>query len=221
MTLGGRLAFPGVFHGRIPIPRPALQLREVIVDLGDRALDTMRRCATQEPVERLAGLVQAIGELEELSEDEARAQDIGDELPRHMPLQGDTAIQHLDIDTPSQQELDERIRLERFGHHPRVLQLLGKLQRDASVPFRCREVSPEQPGVPEVLLDTCLQSEIVSHLLRGSREDLHGPPPAFLRRNDLAKIEQHAGPIRPVGRKVHRLLEDVPRERRVSALEVS
>ena len=55
------------------------------------------------------------------------------------------------------------------------LQLLGQLQRRASVPFRCREVASEQPGVPEVLLDPCPQREIVPRLAPSSLE--HGPGP--------------------------------------------
>lgn len=102
----------------------------------------MRDGITQELGERPAGLVQAVGELEELSHDEARTQDMGLELALHVLLQGEPAIEQFLIDPASEEELDERIRLERLGHHPWVLQLLGQPQRCASVPFRCREVSP-------------------------------------------------------------------------------
>ena len=193
LPLDGRPALPRVFHGCTPVARPAFQLGEVVLDLGDRALDATRRGSTQELVEGLAGLVQAIGELEELSEDEARTQDVGDEFPRHVPLQGDPAIQHLAIDTPSEEELDEGIRLEGLCHEPWFLKLLGQVQRRASVPFRCFEVSPEQPGVPEVLLDPSPQGDVVSHLVHGSREDVHGPPPTFRSGDDLTEIQQHPG----------------------------
>ena len=101
-----------------------------------RGLDAVRRGITQELGERPAGLVQAIGELEELRHDEARTQDVGFELALHVPFQGDPAIEQLLIDPASEEELDEWITAERFGHHPWFLQLLGQLQRSASVPFR-------------------------------------------------------------------------------------
>jgi hypothetical protein len=102
---------------------------------GIGALNAVRRGITQELGERPAGLVQAIAELEELSHDEACTQDVGLEFALHVPFQGDPAIEHLLIDPASEEELDEWIRLERFGHHPWFLQLLGQLQRRASVPF--------------------------------------------------------------------------------------
>ena len=109
--LGGRPALPGVLHGCIPVARPALQLGEVVPDLRDRGLNAVRRGITQELGERPAGLVQAIGELEELSHDEARTQDVGFEFALHVPFQGDPAIEHLLIDPASEEELDEGIRL--------------------------------------------------------------------------------------------------------------
>ena len=188
---------------------------------GMRGLNAVRRGITQELGERPAGLVQAIGELEELSHDEARAQDVGFEFALHVPFQGDPAIEHLLIDPASEEELDEWIRLERFGHHPWFLQLLGQLQRCASVPFRCREVSPEQPGVPEVLLDPCPQREIVPRLAPSSLEHGPGPPPPFGLGEAHPQVQQHAAPSRPGHREVHRLLQDAPRQRGVPALVVS
>ena len=111
--------------------------------------------------------------------------------------------------------------MERLGHHPWVLQLLGQLQRRASVPFRCREVSPEQPGVPEVLLDQCPQREIVPRLAPSSLEHGPGPPPPFGLGEAHPQVQQHAGPSRPGHREVHRVLQDAPRQRGVPALEVS
>src|SRR4029450_5661982 len=170
-------ALPGVLHGCIPVARPALQLGEVVPDLRDRALNAVRHGITQELGERPAGLVQAIGELEELSHGEACTQDMGFELALHVPLQGDPAIEQLLINSASEEELDVWIRRERFGHHPWFLQLLGQLQRCASVPFRCREVSPEQPRVPEALLDPCPQRQNVRPPApRACRPDAPGSP---------------------------------------------
>ena len=219
-SLGARPALPGVLHGRIPVARPALQLGEVVPELRDRARDTVRRGITQELGERPAGLVQAIGGLEDHRRDEARTQDVGFELALHVPFQGDPAIEHLLIDPASEEELDERIRLERLGHHPWVLQLLGQLQRGARVPFRCREVSPEQPGVPEVLLDQRPQREIVPRLAPSGLEHGPGPPPPFGLGEAHPQVQQHAGPSRPGHREVHRVLQDAPRQRGVPALEV-
>src|SRR6266545_3956303 len=221
LPLGGRPALPGVIHGRMPVAGPALQLGELVPELGDRSLHAVRRGITQELVERPAGLVQAIGELEELSHNVACSQDMGFEFALHVPLQGDPAIEQLLIDPASEEELDEWIRLERFGHHPWFLQLLGQLQSCASVPFRCREVSPEQPGVPEVLLDPCPQREIVPRLAPSSLEHGPGPPPPFGLGEGLPQVQQHAGPSRPGHREVHRLLQDAPRQRGVPALVVS
>ena len=218
--LGGRPALPGVLHGGIPVTRPALQLGEVVADLRDRARDAVRHGITQELGERPAGLVQAVGELEELRHDEARTQDVRLELALHVPFQGDPAIEQLLIDPASEEELDERICLERFGHHPWVLQLLGQVQRGASVPFRCREVSPEQPGVPEVLLDQRPQREIVPRLAPGGLEHSPGPPPTFGLGEAHPQVQQHAGPSRPGHREVHRLLQDAPRQRGIPALVV-
>ena len=217
VSLGGRPALPGVLHGCVPVARPAFQLGEVVPELRDRALDTVRRGITQELGERPPGLVQAIGELEELRHDEARTQDVGFELALHVPLQGDPAIEQLLIDPASEDELDERICLERFGHHPWVLQLLGQLQRGARVPFRCREVSPEQPGVPEVLLDRGPQREIVPRLAPSSLEHGPGAPPPFGLGDGHPQVQQHAAPSRPGHREVHRLLQDAPRQRGVPA----
>ncbi len=130
------------------------------------------------------------------------------------PSRATPAIEHLLIDAASEEELDEWIRLERFGHHPWFLQLLGQLQRCASVPFRCREVAPEQPGVPEVLLDQCPQREIVPRLAPSGLEHGPGAPPPFGLGEAHPQIQQHAGPSWPGDREVHRLLQDAPRQRR-------
>jgi hypothetical protein len=89
------------------------------------------------------------------------------------------------------------------------------------VPFRCREVSPEQPDVPQVLLDQRPQREIVPCLAPSGLE--HGPcsPPPFDLGDAHPQVQQHAGPSRPGHREVHRLLQDAPRQRGVPALEVS
>src|SRR5262245_24666733 len=86
--------------------------------------------------------------------------------------------------------------------------------------FRCREVSPEQPGVPEVLLDPCPQREIVARLAPSSLEHGPGPPPPFGLGEGLTQVQQHAGPSRPGHREVHRVLQHAPRQRGVPAIVV-
>ena len=88
------------------------------------------------------------------------------------------------------------------------------------MPFRCREVAPEQPGVPEVLLDQRPQREIVPRLAPSSLEHGPGPPPPFGLGDAHPQVQQHAGPSRPGHREVHCLLQDAPRQRGVPALVV-
>jgi len=138
-----------------------------------------------------------------------------------VPLEGDPSIQHLAIDPAAQEELDEGVRLEGLSHGPWILQLLGQAQRRASMPFRCLQVSPEQPGIPEALFDPCPQGEVVAYLVERGREVLRRRSPSLVVRRDLPHVAQPPGSSRPVPRKLHRLLENAPRQRGVSGLVMS
>jgi len=60
----------------------------------------------KEHVELLAGFIEPIGVLEKLGEDEGGAEEMGEELPQHVPFQGDPAIQHVEIEPPSEEKMN-------------------------------------------------------------------------------------------------------------------
>ena len=186
------VSFARMHQGGIPVARVALQLGEVVPQVHEVALHSVCDRIGQQLVERLAGLVQGIGVLEQLPQDEARADHVGDEDIRQVPLQGEP----LDPASPDRPAWPMRNSTKGYARGPPPSLVDPAAARPGAAPSEHALPTPpglpEQPGIPEVLLDPCPRARSSPHLVERGSEVLQRGSPSLVVCHDPSP--RRAGP---------------------------